>query len=98
MARDGEVIQTQHFYHHGYAIYHTNLSYVTTKLYERLHVAATIIRYFHGYAIYHTNSSYVTTKLYERLHVAATIIRSFRNSYCHVSFRQRVHRWILPKF
>ena len=33
MARDGEVIQRQHFCHHGGTICHPKSSYVTTKLY-----------------------------------------------------------------
>ena len=33
MARDGEVIQRQHFCHHGGTIFHPKSSYVTTKLY-----------------------------------------------------------------
>ena len=32
-ARDGEVIQRQHFCHHGGTICHPKSSYVTTKLY-----------------------------------------------------------------
>ena len=34
MARDGEIIQMQHFFHHVDTIYHPNSSYATTKLYE----------------------------------------------------------------
>ena len=34
MARDGELMQTQYFRHHGDTICHPNSSYVTTKLYE----------------------------------------------------------------
>ena len=43
MARDGEVIQRQHFYHHGGAICLPKSGYVTTK---RLHVDAIIMRCF----------------------------------------------------
>ena len=32
MARDGEVIQMQHFYHHGDTLCHPKSGYVTTKL------------------------------------------------------------------
>ena len=49
-ARDGEVIQRQHFSHHGGTICHPKSSYVTTKLYgtsRPLHVDATIMRSFH---------------------------------------------------
>ena len=34
MARDGEVKQRQHFYHHGDTICHPKSGYVTTKLHE----------------------------------------------------------------
>ena len=48
-AKDGSLIQTHNFCHHGHKICHPNLSYKTTK---RLHVNATIKRlrrkrYFH---------------------------------------------------
>ena len=33
-ARDGELFQTQHFFHHGDTICRPNSSYVTTKRYE----------------------------------------------------------------
>ena len=46
MARDGEVIQRQHFCHHGDTICLPKLGYVTTKLKECLHVDATIMRCF----------------------------------------------------
>ena len=46
MARDGEVIQSQHFCHHGDTICYPKSGYVTTKLQERLHVDATIMRCF----------------------------------------------------
>ena len=32
MARDGEVKQREHFFHHGHTIYHPKLGYVSTKL------------------------------------------------------------------
>ena len=32
-ARDGDVIQRQHFFHHGCTICHARSSYITTKLY-----------------------------------------------------------------
>ena len=45
--RDGEVIQRQHFCHHGGTICHPKSSYVTTKLYgTSIHVDATIMRSF----------------------------------------------------
>ena len=48
MARDDEVKQGQHFYHHEETICHPKPGYVTTKLQgtECLHVDATIMRYF----------------------------------------------------
>ena len=36
MARDGELIQTRYYFHHGDTICHRNSSYATTKLYETL--------------------------------------------------------------
>ena len=47
-ARDRELIEMKHSCHHVDTIRHPNSRYVTTKLYERLHVDATIIRYFHN--------------------------------------------------
>ena len=46
MESDGEVIQRQHFCHHGDTICHPPSRYVTTKNKERVHVHATIMRYF----------------------------------------------------
>ena len=46
MARDGEVKQMQHFYHHLDPICHPKSGYVTTKRPERPHVDATIMRSF----------------------------------------------------
>ena len=47
MARDGEVIQRQHFCHHGDTIYHPKSGYVTTKLQgTSVHVDAIIMRCF----------------------------------------------------
>ena len=45
MARDGEVIQREHFYHPGDTIYHPKSGYVTTKL-QGTSVDATIMRSF----------------------------------------------------
>ena len=45
--RDDEVIQRDHFCHHGGTICHPKSSYVTTKLYgTSIHVDATIMRSF----------------------------------------------------
>ena len=44
MERDGEVIQRQHFCHHGDTICHPKSGYVTTT--ERLYVDAKIMRSF----------------------------------------------------
>ena len=46
MESDGEVIQRQHFFHHGDTICHPKAGYVTIKLTEPQHVDATIMRYF----------------------------------------------------
>ena len=47
MARDVEVIQRDHFCHHGGTVCHPKSSYVTTKLYgTSIHVDATIMRSF----------------------------------------------------
>ena len=45
MARDGEIIQRQHFCHYGETICHPNSSYVTTKLHGTSTADATIMRY-----------------------------------------------------
>ena len=47
-ARDGELIKVQHscYQYHADKIGHPNSSYITTKLYERLHVDATLLRSF----------------------------------------------------
>ena len=46
MARDSEVIQRQHFCHHGDTICHPKSGYVTTKLHGTSNVDATIMRSF----------------------------------------------------
>ena len=46
MASDGEVIQIQHFCHHGDTICHPKSGYVTTKLHGTPNVDATIMRCF----------------------------------------------------
>ena len=48
MARDGELIQMQYFFHHRDTICHPNSSYVTTKINDMKcrHVDVTIIRSF----------------------------------------------------
>ena len=38
MARDSEVLQKQHFCHHGYTMCHPKSGYVTPNCTERLHV------------------------------------------------------------
>ena len=45
MARDGEVIQMQHFCHHGDTLCHPKSGFVTNST-ERLHGDATIMRCF----------------------------------------------------
>ena len=46
MESDGEVIQRQHFCHHGDTICHPKSGYVTTKLHGTSTVDATIMRSF----------------------------------------------------
>ena len=46
MAKDGEIIQRQHFCHYGVTICHPKSGYVTTKLHGTSTVDAIIIRYF----------------------------------------------------
>ena len=45
-ARDGEIIQRQHFCHYGDTICHPRSGYLTTKLHEMSTVDAKIMRYF----------------------------------------------------
>ena len=46
MARDGEVVQMQHFCHHGDTLCHPKAGYVLPNSTERLRVDATIMRCF----------------------------------------------------
>ena len=52
MARDGEIIQRQHFCHYGDTICQTMSGYVTTKLQGTSTADATIMRYFREGYIY----------------------------------------------
>ena len=47
MARDGEVIQRQHFFHHGDTICQPKSSYLTTKLHGTSTADAIILLSFH---------------------------------------------------
>ena len=46
MARDGEIIQKQHFFHYGDPICHPRSGYVTTKRHGTSTADAIIMRYF----------------------------------------------------
>ena len=64
MARDGEVKQRPHFYHHGDTICNPKSGYVTTK---RLHVDATIMRSFQTELF----SSFLPSKYASHVNLAA---------------------------